>query len=146
MGAVNGCYMKYVAVSSLSLAVASLIQSPPEFTSLALDATSVRLAAAVTMYYSCLVNGLIAVLFKSRRFTGIIGKDSRKGTIPRWSYCVFAPFHIPTMLYTSVHAKQMVKKGIPVASEVVKGVCSNFSKYMSYCFRTVWFISDTVLG
>jgi len=125
MGAVHGCYLKYVGLSLTSWALASLIHPAPDLTRRALDVTGDiqpwRLAGATALYYSCLVNGVIAVLFRSRRFTRIIGKDSERGTIPLWSYCIFAPFHIPTMLYTYVHVKQMVKKGIPVASEVVKG-------------------------
>jgi len=125
MGAVHGCYLKYVGVSLTSWALASLLHPAPDLARRALDATGDappwRLAGATALYYSCLVNGLIAVLFKSRRGTGIIGKDSEKGTIPLWSYCIFAPFHLPTMLYTYVHAQQMARKGIPVASEVVPG-------------------------
>jgi len=55
--------------------------------------------------YSTFINGMIAVLFKTERGMSIIGKDKQKGTIPLWSYVVFFPFHIPTILYTHVHTR-----------------------------------------
>jgi protein-tyrosine phosphatase len=38
-----------------------------------------------------------------------------------WSYIVWAPFHLPTMLYTKFHTEHGKKHGIPVATEVLDG-------------------------
>uniref|UniRef100_A0A7S1B8Z5 Tyrosine specific protein phosphatases domain-containing protein n=1 Tax=Corethron hystrix TaxID=216773 RepID=A0A7S1B8Z5_9STRA len=135
MGAVHGCYLKYVGLSLTSWAVASLVYgSPTDITRRDLTNSTGfgvgvgnnepplwRFLCGTALYYSASINGFIAVLFKARRFAWLLGKDSKRGTIPFWSYCIFAPFHVPTVLYTFVHCRQMKKKGIPFASEVCSG-------------------------
>jgi len=62
-----------------------------------------------------------------------LGKNKETGEIPLWSYVVFAPFHIPTLLYTHLHVRfgrHKIKDDgtgesryaiVPVASEVSEG-------------------------
>jgi protein-tyrosine phosphatase len=89
---------------------------------------------ALVLGYSTLVNGMIAILFKTEKGMAIIGKNKTTGEIPRWSYLIFFPFHIPTLIYTHVHTRISVHKTkdpkdhesaryhpVPVASEVQPG-------------------------
>jgi protein-tyrosine phosphatase len=128
MGAVHGCYLKYVGLSAISYAGYQLVVGnigPMEPISLSVTdarilATSssggggggrggsdllplLRLGTATFLGYSTLLNGTIAILFKMKRGMGMLGKDLQKGTIPLWSYLLFSPFHIPTYAYTYVH-------------------------------------------
>jgi protein-tyrosine phosphatase len=125
MGAVHGCYLKYVGLSAISYAGYQLVTGnigPMEPMTLTVGearilATSsgsgggrysdliplVRLGAATFLGYSTLLNGTIAVLFKMKRGMSLLGKDLQKGTIPLWSYLLFSPFHIPTYAYTYIH-------------------------------------------
>lgn len=98
-----------------------------------------RLCAAAVLGYSALLNGTIAVLFKLRRGTALLGKDRERGTIPWWSYALFFPFHGPTYAYTHFHTlhgtmrppyaageegagtKEADRVTVPVASEVQSG-------------------------
>jgi protein-tyrosine phosphatase len=77
-----------------------------------------------------LINGVIALLFKLESGMWIIGKDRKTGQIPKWSYYLFFPFHLPTKLYTALHLlkdKKLVEKNgvvahkCPVATEVQPG-------------------------
>lgn len=120
MGAVHGCYLKYVALSAISYG---------GYTLLADDRTQLHNALG----YSAILNGVIALLMKSKRGVWLIGKNQKNGQIPFWSYVMFSPFHIPTMLYTYIHTKLGVhtiknlkggvieKVKVPVASQVQKG-------------------------
>ncbi|KAG7357053.1 dual specificity phosphatase [Nitzschia inconspicua] len=134
MGTVHGVYLKYVGLSALSYAGYSMLSS--ENTSSASDGstkTLLKTLSAVVLGYSTIVNGMIAILFKTERGMSIIGKNKTTGEIPMWSYLVFFPFHIPTLLYTHVHTRMGVYKSaeskdgkakynpVPVASEVQKG-------------------------
>jgi protein-tyrosine phosphatase len=92
-----------------------------------------RLLPALVMGYSAVVNGVIAVLFKMEFGMRILGKNPKTGQIPKWSYVVFFPFHIPTLLYTHIHTLygthktmdqntgMVVYAKVPVATEVQPG-------------------------
>lgn len=114
MGAVHGVYLKYVAASALSLIGYNLLSSSSASSSsdAANQGMAMQPAAALRLIlgYSALVNGTIAVLFKAERGMAIIGKHRTQGTIPFWSYIVFFPFHIPTIIYTHVHTRISVYK------------------------------------
>lgn len=84
------------------------------------------LVPALVFGYSAVVNGVIAVLFKLEIGMGILGKNRTTGTIPKWSYVVFFPFHIPTLIYTHIHTLhgkhgKKPHKHVPVATEVQPG-------------------------
>jgi protein-tyrosine phosphatase len=64
-----------------------------------------RLGLASILGYSTLINGAIAILFKTRRGMSLVGKNRTDGTIPLWSYVILFPFHIPTVAYTYIHTK-----------------------------------------
>ena len=138
MGTVHGVYLKYVGLSALSYAGYSyMITSGDSQESLQLvglrsfmqgryihgfHASWFRLFLASILKYSSLVNGGIAILFKLRRGMRLLGKDPSTGQLPRWSYIVFFPFHLPNMLYTFAHTKFGSRKGkVPVASEIITG-------------------------
>ncbi len=131
MGAVHGVYLKYVGMSALSFAGYSLLNqegSSGDSTSAPEDKAAQRsmmlnMIPSLVLGYSAVLNGVIAVLFKSERGMYIIGKDPTTGTIPLWSYLVYFPFHIPTKLYTHIHTMtgKKKKKSVPVATEVQPG-------------------------
>ena len=152
MGTVHGVYLKYVGLSALSYAgLAYLLKNDDRATSLQLlgDSTRVLLSAgsnsteageglsisiaisALILGYSTILNALIAILFKLEVGMGLIGKNKKTGDIPMWSYVIFFPFHIPTLIYTHVHTLtgtykvekdgKMVTQIVPVASEVQPG-------------------------
>ncbi len=141
MGTVHGVYLKYVGLSALSYAGYSFFASGPISGStgrLMADASEssgsiVKMLPAIVMGYSTILNGAIALLFKLESGMGIIGKDNISGQIPLWSYMLFFPFHIPTILYTKIHAQisrakapdpktgEMKSQPVPAASEVQKG-------------------------
>jgi protein-tyrosine phosphatase len=139
MGTVHGVYLKYVGLSALSYAGYSLLTSPDSSASSSLNLsehnhqTLMQSLPAVILGYSAVVNGIIAILFKTEKGMWIIGKNKTTGKIPLWSYLVFFPFHIPTLLYTHIHTRISVHKTkdpktekstyhvVPVASEVQPG-------------------------
>uniref|UniRef100_A0A7S1GLN7 Tyrosine specific protein phosphatases domain-containing protein n=1 Tax=Cyclophora tenuis TaxID=216820 RepID=A0A7S1GLN7_CYCTE len=142
MGTVHGVYLKYVGLSAISYAGYAYLSgnsSPPPpamaTRSLQLAAPAIplwKVAATVVLGYSALINGAIAVLFKMERGMGLLGKDRVTGKIPAWSYVVFFPFHLPTLLYTHIHTRHSKMKAtnakgekekvlVPVASEVKPG-------------------------
>ena len=92
---------------------------------LSATAALLHLSTRTMLGYSAVLNGGIAVLFKLRKGMGLIGKDPRTGQIPLWSYLVYAPFHVPTYVYTHLHTLagkyKPAKKRVPVASEVQPG-------------------------
>lgn len=105
MGAVHGVYLKYVALSGLSYLGYSSVMDGVGLLSLvngqhSAEMSSWRIGKAMFLGYSTILNGSIAILFKSERGMRLIGKDTTTGKIPLWSYVVFAPFHIPTWIYT----------------------------------------------
>ena len=131
MGAVHGCHLKYVGLSALSVAgYAALASEQLEDAALILarglrassaaavtaagsegggagllsaTAALLHLSTRTMLGYSAVLNGGIAVLFKMRKGMGLIGKDPRTGRIPLWSYLIYAPFHVPTYVYTHIH-------------------------------------------
>lgn len=141
MGTVHGVYLKYVGLSALSYAGYSYLLDGDETARmtdqplLALMSTNdwLRIGSVLYFGYSTLLNGLIALLFKLEVGMGIIGKDPDTGSIPLWSYLLFAPFHGPTLLYTHVHTLHgthtvknkendtVKKEHVPVASLVQDG-------------------------
>lgn len=145
MGAVHGVYLKYVGLSALSYAgysffvgesgsnevVSQAARSLAEVTGSTVRPFT-RLIPAAILGYSAALNGLIAILFKLEWGMGMIGKNRKTGQIPIWSYFLFFPFHLPTILYTYVHTLQGNTKvktddgrtksvRVPVASEVQPG-------------------------
>jgi hypothetical protein len=147
MGTVHGVYLKYVGLSALSFAGYSWMLRDPDggggqlslaaflgeaARSVARSASLVsRVLPALALGYSALLNGAIAILFKLERGMFIIGKNPKTGEIPKWSYVLFFPFHLPTMLYTMIHTSigtqaievdgKKVEEIVPVASEVQPG-------------------------
>lgn len=149
MGAVHGVYLKYVGLSAISYAgysyvVASMSPEEVEFSSFAgglrmlssslssndsptrmiHDSKSIlTYTSAAILKYSSFLNGAIACLFKLERGMKLIGKNSQTGQIPLWSYVLYFPFHIPSIIYTKIHARNDKKKKTPVptASEVQPG-------------------------
>lgn len=154
MGTVHGVYLKYVGLSALSYAgfayllknddgsrltavqllghsARSLLWGSNSTSAAGSSLSLLRAIPALVLGYSTVLNGLIAVLFKLEIGMGLIGKGKEKGDIPSWSYVVFFPFHIPTLLYTHIHTltgtHQVEKEGktvrevVPVASEVQPG-------------------------
>lgn len=129
MGAVHGCYLKYVGLSAISYAGYQLVVGsigPMDSLSvgdariLATSSASggsgggsrggysdliplLRLGTATFLGYSTILNGTIAILFKMKKGMGMLGKNLEQGSIPLWSYLLFSPFHIPTYAYTYVH-------------------------------------------
>lgn len=157
MGAVHGVYLKYVGLSAASYAgysylvangdVADLMMKSGGFrnlltttvsngsiTGFELSPSILKLGAAAILKYSSMLNGLIAILFKLEVGMGMIGKDSQTGQIPFWSYLLYFPFHLPSILYTRVHGNNDRKKKVvvPVASEVQPGwwVGGTYSKQL----------------
>jgi protein-tyrosine phosphatase len=135
MGTVHGVYLKYVGLSALSYAGYSMLSSPAA-TSKEFEngdgsnsPSLVGMIPALVFGYSAILNGLVAVLFKTEWGMAIVGKDPTSGGIPMWSYVVFFPFHIPTILYTHIHTRVSFHKAttgspvtkVPVASEVQPG-------------------------
>ncbi|VEU41005.1 unnamed protein product [Pseudo-nitzschia multistriata] len=138
MGAVHGVYLKYVGLSALSFMGYNMLdpdgRSSDGSTISATSPASVEDRAThqalvmgmiprLVLGYSAVINGVIAILFKSERGMRIIGKDQTKGKIPLWSYLVFFPFHLPTILYTHVHTLtgKSHNPPVPVATEVQPG-------------------------
>eukprot|EP00559_Dactyliosolen_fragilissimus_P000628 CAMPEP_0184865568 /NCGR_PEP_ID=MMETSP0580-20130426/18515_1 /TAXON_ID=1118495 /ORGANISM="Dactyliosolen fragilissimus" /LENGTH=291 /DNA_ID=CAMNT_0027364833 /DNA_START=36 /DNA_END=911 /DNA_ORIENTATION=+ len=156
MGAVHGVYLKYVGLSALSLGGYKLslgINNNTSYSDLYTrfllndgNATNdnndhklqlLRMATASIFAYSAILNGTIAILFKLERGMGLIGKNGKRGTIPLWSYILYFPFHLPSILYTHVHTRTgtytkkehdknngkviCTKEAVPVATEVQPG-------------------------
>eukprot|EP00536_Pseudo-nitzschia_multiseries_P014480 jgi/Psemu1/291474/fgenesh1_pg.711_\ len=144
MGAVHGVYLKYVALSGLSFVGYSVLGPPDGAASdgSRISATSpssaehnreanhahallaINAIPRLVMGYSALLNGVIAILFKSETGMQILGKNTTTGRIPLWSYLVFFPFHVPTLLYTRIHGwkdKKATNPPVPVATEVQPG-------------------------
>lgn len=147
MGAVHGVYLKYVGMSAISYACYFCLTNytrdlgiDDQGKGIRLFNTSdthspltycclLRLTLTTISGYSTILNAFISFLFKLETGMILIGKDPINGKIPWWSYVIFFPFHIPTMIYTYVHTKigkHKDKDGkhnivVPVASEVHKG-------------------------
>eukprot|EP00540_Astrosyne_radiata_P005353 CAMPEP_0116830948 /NCGR_PEP_ID=MMETSP0418-20121206/5055_1 /TAXON_ID=1158023 /ORGANISM="Astrosyne radiata, Strain 13vi08-1A" /LENGTH=277 /DNA_ID=CAMNT_0004460125 /DNA_START=29 /DNA_END=862 /DNA_ORIENTATION=- len=142
MGAVHGVYLKYVGLSALSYAGYAYLtangsgplSSGTRSLSEASDSPMPlwRLVSAAVLGYSALLNGTIAILFKLERGMSLLGKDPNTGQIPTWSYILFFPFHLPTLLYTHIHTRfssmkirtasgETRREAVPVASEVQPG-------------------------
>jgi Dual specificity phosphatase, catalytic domain len=134
MGTVHGVYLKYVGLSALSYAGYSYLlgddgDKPRSLDSLLQSTDTLRVLPVLCLGYSTLLNGFMALLFKLEWGMGLVGKDRKTGSIPWWSYIVFAPFHLPTMLYTYVHTRhskytppdKKEKEVVPVASMVQPG-------------------------
>jgi len=135
MGAVHGVYLKYVGLSLVSYGGYSYLTTAADAGAIVgsseagaeVSSSLLSFAGRSIFAYSCFVNGTIAVLFKLRRGMSLIGKNRIRGTIPMWSYIIWAPFHLPTIAYTYLHAlkdsnkKTNGKSKVPVASEVLPG-------------------------
>jgi protein-tyrosine phosphatase len=144
MGAVHGVYLKYVGLSVVSYAGYSFLVANGEAAELLtlsggfrhltgamnnpssisiFNGENLRLGAAAILKYSYVLNAAIALLFKAEVGMGLIGKNAETGQIPLWSYLLYFPFHLPSILYTRIHARNDRKKKtpVPVASEVQPG-------------------------
>lgn len=144
MGAVHGVYLKYVGLSAISYAgYTCVVASSPEAAEFASMSGGLRMlhsfssdngnipdvkalikyTSAAILKYSYLLNGTIACLFKLEKGMTLIGKNSKTGQIPFWSYVLYFPFHLPSILYTKIHARndRKKKKPVPTASEVQPG-------------------------
>lgn len=142
MGTVHGVYLKYVGLSALSYAGYSLLADESSSAGAGRTMTEedaansrslIKMLPAIVMGYSTVLNGAIAMLFKLEWGMDIIGKDKTTGQIPMWSYVLFFPFHIPTIMYTQIHSQisrtkvkdpktgDMKSVPVPSASEVQKG-------------------------
>jgi hypothetical protein len=162
MGAVHGVYLKYVGLSAISYAGYTYVAaSSPEAAEFATISGGLRMlhsfssdngnipefksltkyALAAILKYSYLLNGTIACLFKLEKGMTLIGKNSKTGRIPFWSYVLYFPFHLPSILYTQIHARndRKKKKPVPTASEVQPGwwVGGRFLyRFKSFTFNT----------
>ncbi|CAB9520346.1 Dual specificity protein phosphatase Diacylglycerol kinase, catalytic region [Seminavis robusta] len=141
MGTVHGVYLKYVGLSALSYAGYSYLLGGDEAAATSDQPLQTfmrnnqlwRVLPVLFLGYSTLLNGLIAVLFKLEAGMALLGKDPKRGTIPLWSYILYAPFHLPTYLYTHIHTlhgtytvpgkdgEKPRKEHVPVASKVQPG-------------------------
>jgi len=116
MGAVHGVYAKYVGLSVGSLGT-FLCLKPEEVAHAELP----LLCVLVSLLYASCLNAVIAALFRLESCMGILGKDESTGAVPAWSYVLFAPFHLPTFLYTAASRQRDVVTGVSVADEVAAG-------------------------
>ncbi|GMI43944.1 hypothetical protein TrCOL_g7094 [Triparma columacea] len=119
MGAVHGCHMKYVALSLISLLALPMTCTPhpsPLFSSFPYNPTT---PLAAVLWYSAVLNMVIAIGFKLRVGCELLMKDQKAGTIPALSYLLFFPFHVPTFLYTYIHTVLGVSHGVNYADEVL---------------------------
>jgi len=137
MGAVHGVYLKYVGLSAVSW-MGNLYLTKDDFTnstsiinSRSLLSTSCsgetfwRKVFVWGLAYSGLVNGGIALGFFLHRGMKLIGKNSKTGYIPLWSYLLYWPFYIPTTLYTFLHTLigiYLPSHQVPVVSQVLPGM------------------------
>ncbi|GMI23905.1 hypothetical protein TrRE_jg3835, partial [Triparma retinervis] len=111
--------MKYVALSLISLLALPMVCTPhptPFFPSFPYHPST---PLAAILYYSAVLNMLIAIGFKLRVGCTLLMKDQKAGTIPLLSYILFFPFHIPTILYTYIHTVLGVGHGVNYADEVL---------------------------
>mmetsp|Transcript_69019 Transcript_69019/g.173904 ORF Transcript_69019/g.173904 Transcript_69019/m.173904 type:complete len:254 (+) Transcript_69019:74-835(+) len=118
MGTVQGVYMKYVAMSSISYA--TLYALAPEVGSDEAISFPFQCVLSLLAYLS-LLNGIIAMLFRMEEGMELLGKEAATGRVPPWSYVLFVGFHFPTWLYTRLHGFQDKANGIAVADEVAQG-------------------------
>ena len=151
MGTVHGVWLKYVALSGISYVGYSLFMKNDAGAKITLydllghgtrrifdgsdgrdDSIALwRAVPALVLGYSTVLNALIAVLFKLEVGMGILGKNTKHGTVSLWSYVLFFPFHIPTILYTNIHLMtgtqkiekegKIIRERVPPASEVQPG-------------------------
>lgn len=136
IGTVHGVYLKYVGLSALSYASFAFLMKRENGDSLSLTellstGSNMQIFSALTMGYSTILNGVIAVLFKLEVGMGMVGKNRKTGKIPTWSYILLFPFHVPTLLYTHMHTMhstykvkrdgKFVQEKVPTASEVQPG-------------------------
>jgi protein-tyrosine phosphatase len=146
MGTVHGVYLKYVGISALSFAGYSMLVRGDDGTKISLaeligygsrtlmaasgralteQAPSLalwKIVPALILGYSTLLNGVIAALFKMEIGMAMLGKNRKTGQIPLWSYVLFFPFHLPTLLYTHIHtlhSTHKVEKDGKTADEIV---------------------------
>jgi len=121
MGAVHGVHLKYVAASALCATASN------HYSHRAVDDAgqavyfSFEAIAMLLLLYSAIVHAVISALFIARRGEWILGKRPTTGEVPLWSYIIYAPFHLPTWLYTYLHTEHSKRNGVPVASEVAAG-------------------------
>eukprot|EP00933_Yihiella_yeosuensis_P038128 TRINITY_DN32087_c0_g1_i1.p1 TRINITY_DN32087_c0_g1~~TRINITY_DN32087_c0_g1_i1.p1 ORF type:complete len:295 (-),score=40.06 TRINITY_DN32087_c0_g1_i1:96-980(-) len=123
MGAVHGCYLKYVTLSlSSGIAAYAWINAEPDDIVFFWGEEHVPEGfVLIFLFHCCLVNGVIAVLFKLGVGMSLLGKDPRNGRVPLWSYGIFMGFHVPTWLYTRLHHLKDRLYKVPPATEVEPG-------------------------
>ena len=124
MGAVHGVHLKYAAMSAVcataALTARGRTEDSQEHTEEQVhnNVSFVHSLVIGYLWYSALLHAIITSLFLLRRGEWLIGKRPVTGEVPFWSLVVFAPFHLPTYLYTLVHHRL---SSVPVASEVAPG-------------------------
>ncbi|KAL7567809.1 hypothetical protein ACA910_000560 [Epithemia clementina (nom. ined.)] len=151
MGTVHGVWLKYVALSGLSYVGYSMFMKNDAGAKITLfdllghnttrrmvgnegkdeNLPVWRMIPALVLGYSTILNAAIAILFKLEIGMGILGKNKKLGTVPLWSYILFFPFHVPTILYTNIHLLlgtqkiekdgKVIRERVPPASEVQPG-------------------------
>uniref|UniRef100_A0A6S8CYS8 Uncharacterized protein n=1 Tax=Aplanochytrium stocchinoi TaxID=215587 RepID=A0A6S8CYS8_9STRA len=57
------------------------------------------LQTAILLKYACLSTAVISGCILSKKYSSIIGKNEKTGSIPFWSYLVWWPFHIANHLF-----------------------------------------------
>ena len=107
MGAVHGVILKYVGLTAVATA-----------THLIVEADSLKYLAL----YVAVANFFVTLGFLVNGGTSLIGKSSKTGTLPWWSYIVWGGFIGPTWLYTALHTwAGKHGKGVKEADEVFPG-------------------------
>jgi len=122
MGAVHGVSLKYVVLSASAVCAAYALEAHDSDTA-EFNVGVLRLRTSLVLFlgHASVVNGLIALLFNLRFGMCLLGKRTDNGTVPLWSYVLFAGFHLPTWLYTQLHHMKDRRFRVPVATEVEPG-------------------------
>ena len=141
MGAVNGCHLKYMALSLIFGLGATNLPSDAYFpAALAhsyasqtgniafhqygtlLEQVPFKRMLHIYLLYCAFLNLLIAVLFKVRVGMWIMLKNPSDGSLPSLTTLLLHPFLLPSTLYTYVHTQLGVQyHDVPVATEVHPG-------------------------
>lgn len=111
-----GVSLKYAAISAgAGLGARAVLRQEAQV----LPASQAALASLLC--YTCLLNGLVALLFNLGVGMRAVGKSPKTGCVPKWSYLLYFGFHFPTWLYTRLHHWKDAKMKVPVATEVEPG-------------------------
>lgn len=114
MGAVHGVSLKYVVISACAGFIARTMLATE-------DLAGSQMLLACFWCYTCVLNGIIALLFNLGMGMSLMGKSPADGSVPLWSYLVYIGFHAPTWLYTRIHHWKDQRAKVPPATEVEPG-------------------------